>query len=54
MLIKRKGGISLSSFARKPTVLNNRHKKIPEFKTCAEIFKNEVLKLQGDDVYIHQ
>lgn len=34
------------------TQLNNRPKKIRGFKTCAEIFKNEALKLKGDDVSI--
>lgn len=34
------------------THLNNRPKKIHGFKTCAEIFKNEVLKFKGDGVHI--
>ena len=34
------------------TQLNTRPKKIHGFKTCAEFFKNEVLKLEGDNVYI--
>lgn len=32
--------------------LNTRPKKIHGFKTCAEIFKNEVLKLERDNAYI--
>ncbi len=34
------------------TQLNAMPKNIHGLKACAKIFKNEVLKLEGDDVYV--